>query len=246
MKEINFDDVLFHGLTNFFVGTERFEKSLQRLDLILKTNAILSREQQDKILPQQGLTAPSYENKLFNNYEYVSVCQKNSNHIEEKKESMSYNAFVDYATGILLDRKLLEELDFRKSCPSKGYHMDDGEFQVKGCIPSQYFIGLFTSMASDEAMLQGLKDSNYPIMAYNDTNHLGEIFLSSQEYGLYSKETFDHFYSGTEKIREIMNEHGYDLPIYSSIDGKLITNADNVYNQFIESQSCSSTQDISQ
>lgn len=146
MENINFDEVLFHGLTNFFVGTERFEKSLQRLSLVFKSGAILSREQQDLLFPKLRLTAPEYENKLFNNYEYVSVCQKYSNHVDEKKESMAYNDFVDYATGILLDRKLLEELNFRKACPSKKYHMDDGEYQIKGSIPSDYFIGLFTSM----------------------------------------------------------------------------------------------------
>ena len=78
MDKIDFDNVLFHGTSYFLNGTDIFNVSMERLELILKSNALLSRNKQKEQLPSLNLTPANFDLKTFDNEDWVSVCQKKS------------------------------------------------------------------------------------------------------------------------------------------------------------------------
>ena len=207
MDKINLNDVLFHGLTNFLVGPGRFEKSLERLNLILKSNAILSRNKQKEILPKIGLTPPEYNKTLWNGDDYISVCSKMPENQSNIKNSEAYEEFINYSYGLIISKRILDELDCRDYCfSSEGKHKcQDGEIQIKDAIPASYFVGIFTCDLSD-----------------------AEIIESSKGFNVTSSDILKTFVV-SNTIRELLNINGYkNLPIYSIRDGNIITSAENV------------------
>ena len=196
MEKLDLHNVLFHGLAHFLTY-QRFDLSLKRLDQVLKSGAILSRNGQKEILPTLGFQFEKYGKSLWNGEDYISVCTKSN----EDNKHYNYNTeaffeFVDGGIGFILDKKLLEELEIRL------YNCQDGEIQVKDRIDSKYFLGVFVRDMSDEFFLRYL--DNWPNWDNEDIT--------------------DHFIQ-INKVRRILQRNGYeDLPIYSSIDGCIITN----------------------
>ena len=230
MDKIEFDKVLFHGCSYFLNDvSDKFKISTERLDLILRSNAILSRNKQKEQLPSLNLSPANFDLKTFDNEDWVSVCQKQSFY-NENSTSTSYEEFIDYSFGIILDKKLLDDLEHRERYTSKGhrFHCDDGEYQIKDQIPSKYFLAIFADAPSDKVMLEGLKKSKLPDLAYH-VSRTENIFKVIMDHGFPSKEVMQATYSGAEVIRNILNETGYNnLPIFSIHDGNLITSAENV------------------
>ncbi len=208
MDKINLNDVLFHGVTNILVASDRFEKSLDRLDLILKSNAILSRSKQKEVLTKIGLTPPKYNKILWNGEDYVSVCSKLSTENQSKiKNSEAFEDFINYSYGLILSKRILDELECRDYCfSSEGKQKcQDGEIQVKDAIPAKYFIGVFTRDLSDTEIVENSQNFDF------SSSDIIEIFASSKS------------------IRDLLNKNGYqNLPIYSIRDGNIITSAENV------------------
>lgn len=233
MDKIDFDNVLFHGVSYFLNGTNIFNVSMERLELILKSNALLSRNKQKEQLPSLNLAPAHFDLKTFDNEDWVSVCQKKSFY-NENSTSTSYEEFIDYSYGLVLNKKLLDDLEHRERYTSKGhrFHCDDGEYQIKDQIPSKYFLGFFADLPSDIVMLEGLKNSKLPDLAYH-ASKTENIFKVIMDHGFPSKEVMQATYSGAEVIRNILNETGYNnLPIFSIHDGNPITSAENVIDHY--------------
>lgn len=224
MDKINLNDVLFHGLTNFLVGPGRFEKSIERLNLILKSNAILSRNKQKEILPKIGLTPPEYIKTLWNGNDYISVCSKLSKNQSNIKNSEAYEEFINYSYGLIINKSILDELDCRDYCfSSEGKHKcQDGEIQIKDAIPASYFVGIFTCDLSD-----------------------AEIIESSKGFNITSTDILRTFVS-SNVLRELLNSNGYEnLPIYSIRDGNIITSAEHVLTILNNKESTQESEDFS-
>lgn len=195
MEKIDLHNSLFHGLAHF-LADKRFDLSLKRLDQILKCGAILSRNEQKKILPTLGFSFEDYCKILWNGEDYISICKKsNGNNKEDNTEA--FFEFLEGGIGLILDKKLLKELETKSS------HCQDGEIQVKNKIDSKYFLGVLVRDMSDDFFIHYLEDWP-PILEEDITEHFIQI----------------------NKIRKVLQQNGYDnLPIYSSIDGCIITNA---------------------
>ena len=115
MEKIDLHNTLFHGLAHF-LADKRFELSLKRLDQILKSGAILSRNEQKKVLPTLGFTPEDYCKILWNGEDYISVCTKSNE--ENKQYDYNTEAFFEFVyggVGFVLDKKLLEDLEIRTS-----------------------------------------------------------------------------------------------------------------------------------
>ena len=195
MRKLDLHSVLFHGFAHFLTD-KRFELSLKRLDQILKSGAILSRNEQKKVLPTLGFTPEAYCKILWNGEDYISICKKSDEDNPEYNTNSFFEFIGEYGIGLILDKKLLNELEIRLS------NCDDGEIQVKDKIDSKYFLGVLVGYMSDEFFIRYLE--KWPPISKEDIT--------------------DHFIQ-INKIRRVLQQNGYgNLPIYSSIDGCIITN----------------------
>lgn len=195
MEKLDLHNVLFHGFAHF-LADKRFEISLKRLDQILKSGAILSRNEQKKVLPTLGFAPENYGKILWNGEDYISICKK-ADDDNPKYNTNSFFEFIgEYGIGLILDKRLLNELEIRLS------NCDDGEIQVKDKIDCKYFLGVLVGDMSDEFFIRYLE--KWPPISKEDIT--------------------DHFIQ-INKVRKVLQQNGYgDLPIYSSIDGCIITN----------------------
>ena len=204
MKKINLDKVLYHGLGHASLE-DREEISLKRLESVLKSGAILSRDEQRKIF---DLPPYVYQYQLKNGNEYVCVCKRKGK-AKNIKWSEAFYEFVEGGVSLILDEKLLDELEIRKE------NFQDGEIQIKNKIPLDYIIGIAVDRSSDESTVKhGLKSAKRGI--------------SREERREYLK----HTYNLAKEVRNCLDKNGFEhLKIYSLDDGKEITNVENVLNQ---------------
>ena len=85
-KNYNFEDKLFHGLSHY-LAHKVFDQSLKRLDYILKTGAILSRNKQRELLTSYNLEVENYDRSLWNGEDYISICTQYSNNSFDETEA---------------------------------------------------------------------------------------------------------------------------------------------------------------
>lgn len=141
---MNLDDNYFHFLNGSTLNEEIIEICLERLELIIKTGFILSRNRQIEVLGdyQQGVSEVNW-----NGFDNVSICIK-TNHNQYNIAFKEYtddvlNAFelfsVDNSVCIILRNDLLNYKDVSINKPI--YYLP-GEFQVKNQIPLKYFYGI--------------------------------------------------------------------------------------------------------
>lgn len=195
MEKIDLHSVLFHGLAHF-LEDKRFDLSLKRLEQILKSGAILSRNEQKKILPTLGFTPEDYCKILWNGEDYISICRKSNDDNPEYNTKSFFQFIGEYGIGLILDKRLLNELKIRLS------NCDDGEIQVKDKIDSKYFLGVLVGAMSDEFFIRYL-----------------------EEWPPISKEDITEHFIQINKVRKVLQQNGFGyLPIYSSFDGSIITN----------------------
>lgn len=209
MEKIDLGNVLYHGFMHCLSPT-REDKSIERLDSILKCGAILSRNQQKIMLNDLGLPLVRKLKILRNEVDYISVCSKFGTN---GAVTEPFSDFVETGMSLVLDNSILD------SCVVRDEFFQDGEVQIKDSIPATFFRGIAVNFVSDEKMKEKIK-------AFVKK---GETLKSSKDY-------FSGRYKVIEKLRTCLDENGFDyLPIYSIDDGCQITNIDNILSQMGDS-----------
>lgn len=205
MNKIDLDNVLYHGLLHYLSRHPRVDKSITKLNSILKCGAILSRTQQSLILPSLDLPENKYSKVVWNGVDYISICKKQGYRPEYPSEAFSQ--FVESGISIVLDKSVLD----------KGYitpnQKQEGEYQIKDQIEADYFVGVTINFLSDKQMAEHTK------------RFFIERGLSLNE----CNEVLNRRYGDIQKLRECLDNNGFDyLQIYSINDGNIITNPQNV------------------
>jgi len=203
MNKINLDKVLFHGVTHRDDDelVSRNDLSLKRLDSIFKCGAILSRKEQRKVI---ALLETEYQFPLKNGEDYVCICtRKGKNKLI--KCSDAFYQFIESGISLILDKKLLEDLEIREES------FQDGEIQVKNKIPLKYLVGVAVNCSSDDSWVKhGLK-------------------VSKRADKQYIEQDLKYSRSIVEQVRIVLDKNNLqNINIYSLDDGKIITSMENV------------------
>lgn len=183
---MNLNDNYFHFLNGNINNELITDVCLERLESIMKTGYILSRNKQIEIL---GKYQEGVQEINWNGFNNISVCIK-TNHNKYNVAFKEYsddelNAFelfsVDNSVCIILDNKLLERKDIIRTFPI--YYLP-GEFQIKNQIPIKYFNGIGikiddnTLLNTDYDILRRISfilkrhDMNLPIININDNEKI--------------------------------------------------------------------------
>ena len=136
-EKIDFEKVLFHGLTHYEVGNIKIKIGLQRLINIIRAGGILSRKQVYNTFGEKHYEKWQKEfcRVNWNGADCVSVCKKSSK--LSKKYSEAFRLFVRNSISLILDEKLLQDLELKVDG-----QLEDGEFQIKNQIDLKYVIGV--------------------------------------------------------------------------------------------------------
>lgn len=199
-EEIDFNSVLFHGLTYHEAGNIRIKIGLQRLINIIRAGGILSRKQVYNTFGEKHYN--KWQNEFcrvnWNGDDNVSVCKRKSNNISAKN-SEAFNLFVKNSISLILDSKLLEDLNVDKNS-----RLEDGEFQIKDKIDLKYLIGIAVPVLNPmEVALHKKNVKEY----------------SRQETEEWIKQYYDYC---IDNVFKILKHYNIDLPIYSIRDGNII------------------------
>lgn len=213
-KQIDLDKVLFHGLGHNELE-DRAEDSIKRLGNILKTKAILSRKKQKEILPKHNIDVPLYYLPLKNGDDYICVCKRKSDK-KKSKFSDAFNQFVDGGISLIINPKILKELEIRNES------FQDGEFQIKDEISVEYIIGIALNLSSSADFIKGEKKRLKKGKDLKNT----EIEL-------------DYLYKNYKNVRNLLSIYNFDLPIYSIEDGKIILSIDEILDELNLTLGCS-------
>lgn len=208
MKSIDLEQVLFHGLAHI-LSPHKEEKSLSRLDRILKCGAILSRNYQELMLSELGLEQNKYAKIVWNGEDYISICRKQGS--KPDRTSEAFSEFVESGISIILDSKILDDAELRVD------KIQEGEVQIKDTIPSSYFKGISVLFMSDKQTIERTQ--------------------SFIDRGMSLKECEDILiprYKVIRSIRDCLDRNGFTyLQIFSIYDGNIITNPQQVLKNFV-------------
>ena len=189
---INFNEALFHGIDK--VKHPNDANKLEILEDILKTGAILSRDQQKWSLGEDITSKRIKKYKHCTNWngdQYVSVCKKRSSKAFNKN-SDSYERFVNDSIGIILSRKVL-----RLEQPILGC-LQDGEYQIVNKIPKDFFLGISVNCSNLENYIDFMEKIGYSPK---------QIYLEiAKEYQN----------SKLRHIENILKKYNYNLPIFTT------------------------------
>ena len=205
-KQIDLDKVLFHGLGHNELE-DRAEDSIKSLGNILKTKAILSRKKQKEILPKHNIDVPLYYLPLKNGDDYICVCKRKSDK-KKSKFSDAFNQFVDDGISLIINPKILKELEIRNES------FQDGEFQIKDEISIDYVIGIAINLHSTVDYIKAERKRFKKGKNLKDT----EIEL-------------DYLYKNYKEIKDLLFRFNLNLPIYSIEDGKIILSIDEILDE---------------
>lgn len=197
-EEINFNNVLFHGLSHYETGNFKIKIGLQRLANILRSGGILSRKQ---IYNKFGEKYYERWQKEFcrvnwNGLDNVSVCLKTT---KNNIDSEAFKLFVRNSVSIILDNKVL--LDLNVDDTTK---LEDGEFQIKNKIDIKYIIGVAVPVFNPKQV------------AIHKKNEKG---WSRKETESWISEYYSYC---IDDVFKILNHYNIDVPVYSINDGKII------------------------
>lgn len=141
---MNLNENYFHFLNGSTINDDIIDICLKRLELILKTGYILSRNKQLELLGdyQKGVSDVNW-----NGYDNISICIKTNHNkynivFKEYTDDVlnAYELFsVDNSMCIILRSDLLEQDDIKVVTPI--YYLP-GEFQIKNQISIEYFCGI--------------------------------------------------------------------------------------------------------
>ena len=203
MNKIDLDNVLYHGLAHYLTRNKE-EKSIVRLNSILKCRAILSRTQQSLMLRKLNLPENKYAKVVWNGMDYISICKKQGHCPECPSEA--YSDFIETGISIVLDKSILNR------CETGLEEWQEGEFQIKDQIESDYFKGIAINFLSD-------------IQIAEHTQRFFQRGLSISE----CIEILNKRYHTIKAIRKCLAENGFEyLKIYSINYGNIITTPQNV------------------
>lgn len=207
MKSVDLEQVLFHGLAHYFTR-HREDKSIARLDNILKCGAILSRNYQELMLTELGLEQNKYAKVGLNGEDFISICRKQGCRPEHSSEAFS--EFVETGISIIIDSKILDDAELRID------NIQDGEVQIKDSIPSSYFKGISVLFMSDKQTIER-------------TQSFIDRGMSIRE----CEEVLNGRYKIIRSIRDCLDRNGFTyLHIFSIYDGNIITNPKQVISHF--------------
>lgn len=197
-KKIDFDSVLFHGLTHYEVGNIRLKIGLQRLVNIIRAKAILSRKQLYNLYGDKHFRnwQKDFCRVNWNGVNNVSICEKKSSN--SNKVSEAFRLFVENSISLILDKKLLDELPIYAN-----NQLEDGEFQIQDKIDLKYVIGVAVPVLNPKEVAKHKKSKLY-------TREETESWIK----GYYDYSINDVF--------KILNHYKLDLPVYSIRDGNVI------------------------
>lgn len=203
MKDLDFNSVLFHGIGRFKYKLDP-EAELKVLEDILKSGAILSREEQIREFGEEYVEARVSGFDGFSNWNggtYVSICQKKPTAPELKTkyqvaakttdESISFKKFVKYGIGIIISPMV-----FSLYRPHNNF-LQDGEYQIKNKIPKKFFMGITVNAPVIENYVNFFKSINCP----SDV--------------LYAKTKAIYEESIIKQIEDLLEKYNYNLPIYT-------------------------------
>ncbi len=154
MERINLNQHLFHGLVPWksYFYHEKYIDSAEVLQKILNTGLIASNKILKDILSDEEYTLLNMKRVMtWNKDDYVSIVPtihpeiegihsalEDFTYLQEDSKGLAYNFYVKGYPSIVLDSKLLKELEVNED---QGPCMID-EIQIKDRIPSNYFVGV--------------------------------------------------------------------------------------------------------
>lgn len=213
-KQIDLNKVLFHGLGHNELEN-RAEDSIRRLENILKTKAILSRNKQKEILTKHNIDLPLYSLPKKNGDDYICVCKRKSDK-KKSKISDAFYQFVEDGISLIINPIILKKLEVRKEC------FQDGEFQIKDEISIDYVIGIALKLHSSADYIKSERKRLKKGKDLKDT-----------------KIELDYLYKNYKEVKNLLSNYNFDLPIYSIKDGKIILNIDEILEELNQTLICS-------
>ena len=146
--KIDLKDAYFHGVggneINFFMYPKSaLYISMLRIEDILKSNGIHSREKQKELNvghPEFG-THIGFDDIDSTNH-FVSICTKN-----EKEKDTAFEDFVEGKISIALKSDISKRYDFRSK---DQYHPDVGEEQILDSIDISEFIAIVVDIENEQ------------------------------------------------------------------------------------------------
>lgn len=226
-NNLDLETVLFHSLGEF--GQENRDKNcLKKLESILKSGLILSRQSQLEKNTNDSQLSEFLQKYLDIKYSYnwngmnhISICQKNS----QKFDDRDSEAFSEYVTGnggigIVLSKDVLNIIDNERT------QLMDGEFQVENEIPLSYMVGIFCGGKSFHELNCEIESARQQYdMSAQEIKDLLPHSLTSGQIEIYNS------------IQSLLDNYGYNVPIYSSRDGFPVVGIDTVLTE-IDMQQC--------
>lgn len=227
-QNLNLNNVIFHSLAPFGEYERNFN-SIQKLEAILKSGYILSRQFQ--IIENNGNESmkANLEKYLDEKYSYnwngmahISVCKKNSNY-NENSNSQAYEEYVkgNAGIGIILSPNVIELVDRERTT------LMDGEFQIKDKIPLEYMIGIFCGGKSITELENEVEEAENSGISRKDIKQTLPYSIINNQIENY------------QEIKNILCSYGYEnTPIFSSRDGNEIGDVKDFIENFSESSLC--------
>lgn len=207
-KYIDLDSVLFHSL-DYAGEKDRSETSLIKLKSILESGFIYSRAKQlEKLGDKTELSRffDEYNNPIndwnWNGKDHISLCEKRFKK-RTHFDSLAYKQYVQGCDGIgfIFPKSLIDEADLTR------WKCLESEYQFKDQVSLNKAMGVFCGLASEKRVIEELcKARDNGLDKDQFINEIPNIFYSRQ-------------IENYRQIKDLLHFFGYDLPIYSTIDG---------------------------
>ena len=189
MKKINLDEVYFHGIRP---PCNIENAQMEILESILQHRAILPRKQQVEL----GIKSILNDNLNRNGTERVSICSSRSD---------AFSNWIRDKISIIITKEM-PGCDF---VDTRDFYGIDGELQIRGKIPSKYFIGI------------GIPTFGKSFSQTVKVLQLGANYhRDSEKY--FKKWMKDYCKDEITPVREILKKYRCNLELYDIETGELI------------------------
>lgn len=201
MEKIDLNQYLFHGLEPWkcFFSNKKTIDSIEVLQKILNTGYIASRKLLKNIFPEEEYRLLDMGRGMnWNKDNYVSIVPTIHPEIEgihsvledfvdlqENFDGLAYNFYVKKFPSIVLDSKLLQELQVNEDQGPRFI----GEIQIRDRISSNYFVGVTLPEAPDFDLFY-----EYMNLVNSTSNGQSEV-----EYNQWYKEASEDLFKLTEE-----------------------------------------------
>ena len=201
MEKIDLNQYLFHGLEPWssFFNNKKTIDSIEILQKILNTGFIASRNILKNILSEEEYRLLDMGRGMnWNKDNYVSIVPtihpeiegihsvlEDFDYLQEDFDGLAYNFYVKKFPSIVLDSKLLQELQVNKDQGPRFI----GEIQIRDRISSNYFVGITLPEVPDFDLF-----FEYMNLVNSKSNGLSEL-----EYNSWYKEASEELFNLTEE-----------------------------------------------